>query len=335
MKRNFIRLLTFILIGGLLLTGCNSKKDSEGSKKLSIVTTIFPQYDFARAIVKDRADIKMLLKPGSEAHSYEPTPQDIKSIENSSLFIYVGGENDEWVDGILDSLTNKPSTLKLVEMVDVVNEEIVEGMEHEHGKEAGEKYDHDHKHEHDKDAKHQEAEHGEIDEHVWTSPKNAIKIVEKLAQEFGQKDPENKDFYNQNAKEYIKKLNELDQEFSDVINKAKRKTIVFGDRYPLRYFSDTYGLKYRAAFSGCSTDTEASAATVKYLIDKVKEEKIPVVFTIELSNGKIADSIVDATGAKKMTFYSCHNVTQEQLDKGVTYLDMMKENVNSIKEALN
>ena len=175
----------------------------------------------------------------------------------------------------------------------------------------------------------------EIDEHVWTSPKNAILIIEKIKEVLSEKDEKNAKSYSENSAEYISKLQALDKSFQDVVSSGKRKTLVFGDRFPFRYFADAYGLNYFAAFSGCSTETDASAATVAFLTDKVKEEKIPVVFNIEFSNGKIADSICDATGAKKMTLHSCHNVSANDFANGVSYLSIMEQNVDKIREALN
>lgn len=337
MKKIFFILLTVMLT----LTACNKTSDVENKtketvKKLKIITTIFPQYDFTREIVKDKADVQMLLKPGAEAHSYEPSPQDIKDIEESDILIYVGGENDVWVEKVLASLNKKPSTFKLIDMVETVDEVIKEGMEdsHDHSHE-----DETHKHDEEKhdDHNHEHEAHtheGEIDEHVWTSLKNAALITERLAKIYGAQDVENADFYNQNAQSYIEKLNALDQKFMEVVKNGNRKTILFGDRYPFRYFSDDYDLDYYAAFSGCSTDSEASAATIKFLIDKVNEEKIPVVFALELSNEKIADAITDATDAVKLTFNSAHNLTKQQLEAGLTYLQIMEQNVESLKEAL-
>lgn len=346
MKNKLFKTIILLTVLAYFLTGCSKKatgvKDNgKEGKRLSIVTTIFPQYDFVKQIVKDKADVTMLLKPGAESHSFEPTPQDIKKAEASDLVIYVGGENDVWIDGILKTLTTKPETMKLIDLVHTVDEEIVEGMEHEHEHEHGDK-DHDKDHDdHDKDhdgkkgeEHHHEHEEHEVDEHVWTSPVNAIKIVEKITKKLTEKDPANKEFFENNAKEYIAKLKDLDNQFKDVVKNGKRDVILFADRFPFRYFADEYKLDYYAAFSGCSTETEASAATVAFLIDKVKEEKIPVVFTIELSNGKIANSVVDATGAKKLEFNSVHNVTAEQLKAGVSYYDLMLKNVEALKEAL-
>mgnify|MGYP000692075633 CR=1 FL=1 len=284
------------------LTSCgqdSAKKTEDGGKKVKVVTTIFPQYDFARNVLKDKGEVKMLLKPGAESHSFEPTPKDIKDIENADVFIYTGGENDVWVKKILKSLGKKaPKTIELLDCTDTVEEETVEGMEHEHH--------------HDE---HHEGEH-EIDEHVWTSPVNAVKIVEKITDTVSEVDKADKAYFEKNSQAYIKKLKDLDKSFEKVVKEGKRRTILFGDRFPFRYFADRYNLKYYAAFSGCSTETEANASTVKFLIKKVKDEKIPVVFTIEMSDKKIAGSVADATGAKNLTLHSCHNLTKNELEKG-------------------
>ena len=506
MKKMLAMCLSMVLAISVL-SACSSKpeqqeqQEDEKQQKLSIVTTIFPQYDFTRQIAGDEADVAMLLKPGAESHSYEPTPQDIKAIENCDLFIYTGGENDAWVERILDSMgEHRPDTLRLVDCVSAVKEEIVEGMEHEHGhnhgeiaeedikdrpladflgsyqsvlpyfedgtlddyiseeaeehdknfdemrkefmekkasdysrvsirndmvslksssKEVGAHYDYigfktsqndegkisgvwyifrikapvegmpvylafnDHRidsehrdhDEHKQEMNHIHLRYGnesvdalmkderwsptyfpveasgadiaafieehthhheeELDEHVWTSPSNAIKIVAQISAQMCEKDAANAEIYQANAKKYTEQLSELDRSFRQVVESANRRTILFGDRFPFRYFADTYGLDYFAAFTGCSAESEASAATVAFLTEKVKAEKLPVVFTIELSNGKIADSICEATGAKKLTLYSCHNITSDQMKDGATYLSMMTENVESLRTALN
>lgn len=303
------------------LTGCNKNKDNEN--KLTIVTTNFPSYDFARAVVKDNKDVelKMLLKPGAESHDFEPTPQDIIDIKNSDLFIYTGGESDEWISDILDDIdTDKTKVIKMMDLVDVKEEEIVEGMEDE---------------EHEEEEEHHDEEEVEYDEHVWTSPVNAIKIVNALRDEVVSIDNDNKRVYEDSAKEYTDKLEKIDNEFKDIVKNAKRKEIIFGDRFPLRYFANEYNLKYYAAFPGCSAQTEASAKTISYLVDKVKEDKIPVVFHIELSNGKIAEAISKETGAKVLEFNTAHNISQKDFDAGVTYVDIMEENTKVLKEALN
>ncbi len=309
-------LLSMILSLNIILIGCgNTNKDNSG--KLNIVTTIFAPYDFARQIVGDDANITMLMSPGVETHSYEPSPADIIKISECDVFIYVGGENDEWVDGILETIDTEDITIiKLLDCVDVIEEEIIEGMESE-----------------EKEENHDSSEK-EWDEHVWTSPANAIKICKVMEEKFEKLDNSNASDYKTNLDEYVGELNKLDEAFKETVNNGARKTIVFGDRFPVRYFVEEYGLKYFAAFPGCSSETEASASTIAFLIDKVKDEKIPVVFKIELSTGNIAETISDATGAKVLTFYACHNLTKKEFDSGKTYVDFMWENVSSLKEAL-
>lgn len=299
-----------LLLGFILFPGFSQKK-------LTIVTTMFPQFDFTRAVAGDKADITMLLKPGAESHSYEPTPKDMKKIHKADLFIYTGAENDAWAESLLKNMGSKaPKTLAFLELVDTVEEEIVEGMTHE------------------EEEHHHDDEEVELDEHVWTSPLNAVKIVSAICDELCTIDAANADYYKKNAAKYIDELLALHKSFEEVVKNANRKIFVFGDRFPLRYFADLYGLEYYAAFPGCATDVEASASTIKFLINKVKEEKIPVVFTIEFSNGKIADTICEATGAKKLEFHSCHTVSADDIKKGETYISLMKRNVIVLREAL-
>ncbi len=314
----------------LLLSGCASPgtAGSEDSGKIRAVATIFPEYDFLRQIGGDHLELTMLLKPGAESHSFEPTPADMITVSQSDLFVYVGGDSDAWVETILESVdVSEKEIVTLMDCVETVAEEDVEGME-THG------HAHDHEDE-DPTAADGDHEEAEQDEHVWTSPRNAVRIVEKLRDALIAVDPENAGDYTQNAADYIDRLNRLDQEFQETVDTAKRHTILLGDRFPFRYLADAYGLDYYAAFPGCSSESEASAKTIAFLIDKVKEEKIPVVFSIELSNEKMTDSICEATGATKLQLHSCHNVTRDDFEQGITYLDLMERNVQALKEALN
>ena len=337
------------LMALLLLTGCagsaKETADSTENEKLSAVATIFPQYDFLRAIGGDHLDLHMLLSPGAESHSFEPTPGDMITVSECDLFVYVGGDSDAWVETILDSVdTSNKEVVTLMDCVDTVAEETVEGMEthgHAHDHEDEDAHDHededaDHEDTHD-EASHDHAHesHGEQDEHVWTSPKNAMRIVQKLCDSLCRLDPEHADEYQANTASYLASLASLDEEFADVTANASRHTIVFGDRFPFRYFADAYGLDYYAAFPGCSSESEASAKTLSFLIDKIKEEQIPVVFHTELSNEQMTDSICEATGAKKLLLHSCHNVSKDDFESGATYLSLMEQNVSALKEALN
>lgn len=325
MKRKLNKYFIFgivMLLAMLTFSACKDKNKGKENKvdegKMNVVATIFPEYDFLRQIAGDHINLTMLLKPGAESHSFEPTPKDIKNIEHANLFVYVGGDSDSWVESILESIdTTDTKIVTLMDCVDLVEEETVEGMTPE-AEEAGDG-----------------EEEVEYDEHVWTSPKNAIVIVQKLCDALCEIDPANKEDYIRNTNDYTKKLENLDQEFKEVVDTAKRKEIIVGDRFPFRYLVEEYGLTYYAAFPGCSTDTEANAATIAVLTDKVKEDAIPVVFHIELSNGKICDSICEETGAKSEQLNAVHNVTKEDFEAGITYLDMMEHNVHVLKEALN
>jgi len=314
------KVILFVAIAVLSMTAlyaCGKKSNNieVPSDKINVVATIFPEYDFLRQIGGDHINLTMLLTPGAESHSFEPTPQDIKEVANSDMFVYVGGDSDAWVDSILESIDTKNTDIvTLMDCVSLVEEETVEGMTPEKEEDGGDV---------------------EYDEHVWTSPKNTMLIVQKLCDNLCQIDPDNSDDYKQNTKDYIEKLTELDNEFQNVVDNAKRKEIIVGDRFPFRYFVDEYGLTYYAAFPGCSTDTEASAATIAFLDDKIKKDSIPVVFHIELSNEKICDAICEATGAKSELLNAVHNVSKSDFDAGITYLDLMEHNVEVLKEALN
>jgi zinc transport system substrate-binding protein len=256
----------------------------------------------------------MLLPPGSESHSFEPSPRDIITIQNSDIFIYAGGESDNWIDRILDSMnTDNMMILAMIDTVEAVEEEIVEGMEE------------------DEDEDEDEVAY---DEHVWTSPQNVIMIVQAITDLLCEADPANAGFFRQNAAAYIREVELLDIAFAEVVSGSKRKTIIFADRFPFRYFADAYGLNYFAAFPGCSTETEPSAATVAFLINKVRSEEIPVVFHIELSNERMANTISGETGAKKLLLHSSHNITKRDFDSGLGYLEIMKDNIANLREAL-
>ena len=320
-------LLAAVCLVIVSLAGCAVREEAPDDGRMKVVTTIFPQYDFARAISgpEELASVRMLLSPGEEVHSYEPTPLDIKEIQNCDLFIYVGGENDVWVDRILENMgDNRPHTLRLVDLTDTVEEEIVEGMMQERGEHEG--------HVHGGDSS--EEEHEEADEHVWTSPAKAAEITEGIAAEMARIDPANKEQYLANARAYEEELLEIDAQFRQIVEDAERRTLVFGDRFPFRYFAIEYGLNYYAAFPGCSSESEPSASTLAFLIDKVRSERIPVVFTIELSNGNIARAICESSGAAMRTFHSCHNVTKEQMESGATYVSLMRDNLVVVREAL-
>ena len=312
------------LSGGCSISGKEEKQTKEEDGKISVVTTNFPPYDFVREIAGDSVELRMLLKPGEEAHSYEPTPQDIIAIQNSDIFIYTGGENDVWVEEILSSVPdNGRYTLKMTECVETVEEEHVEGMKSPAG------------HTHDEEENEEPHSVHEIDEHVWTSPVNASMIVENIKDILIKADPSNRERYETNAAGYQEELSILDGQFRDIVENSERKLLIFGDRFPFRYFADEYGLDYYAAFPGCAGDTEPSAATMAFLIEKVKEEKVPAVLKMELSNADIANAVAEASGTEVKVFYSCHNLSAQEFQDGETYLDMMRKNAETLKEVLN
>ena len=306
-KSLFSKAVCAFLLLSLMLSGCgrnipgqiSGREKGEAESRLQVVATIFPQYDFARQIAGDKADVYMLLKPGEEIHSYEPTPQDIKMIQNSGLFIYTGGENDVWVENILASLGEEdrgPHAVRLLDLVETYEEESLEGMMPEKG-------DHDHEAEEERDhvsetvtitGGHTHVHGGEPDEHVWTSPKNCVTLIQALTEEFCIADPDNARTYQANGTVYREAFEELDAQYLEAAAKAGRRTILFGDRFPFRYLAEELDLTCYAAFSGCSAESEPSAATIAFLIDKAAEERLPVVFQIEFSNGYIARAISEA-----------------------------------------
>ena len=319
-----------VLVVGLLAFLVLNREKFE-QKKHSVVSTSFPGYDFARAVTKNtNISTKMLVKPGAETHTYEPTPQDIIDIKNADMFVYVGGDSDDWVKKVLKDVdTKKTHVVKLVDLVSTVEEEIVEGMEDEDEHDHNHDHDHEshaHKHEHD-----EEEEGPEIDEHVWTSPKKAMEIVKKIAEVASEIDADEKTKINDNAEKYVAEIAQVDKDLHQAID-GKISEIVVADRFPFRYFADEFGLKYAAAFSGCSEQTEASAKTISFLINKVKQDKVKKIYKIELSNGKIAETVSKDTGAEVLELHSAHNVTADDFSKGVTYVDLMKRNLAALSK---
>ena len=325
-------LLALLMLGGAL-AGCGKQNDTNKTDKLSIVTTIFPEYDWVREILGDKADnaeVTMLLDNGIDLHSYQPTADDIVKISDCDLFLYVGGESDGWVDDALKNATNK--NMKVINLLDVLGdsvktEEVVEGMQ---------ETEHDHDHDHSKEVSTFEDEE-EKDEHVWLSLKNAEVFVNAISKSLQELDPDNRDTYAANAAAYIEKLSALDGEYQAAVDAATYKTVVFGDRFPFRYLVDDYGLRYYAAFVGCSAETEASFETVSFLAKKVDELKLPCVLTIEGAQHKIAETIVRNTAEKNqkvLTMDSLQSTSSKDVANGTTYLSVMEKNLSVLKEAL-
>lgn len=299
---------------------------------LNIVTTNFASYDFIRAIVGDKANVKFLMGPGKDAHSYEPTAQDIITIQKSDIFVYVGGELEKWSDKVLNSIDlNKTKSFCVADYIEFVETKPVDGAE--------EVYEHE---EHEEEEHHEEHLHA-FDEHIWSSPNNAIKMLNVLKDIIIEMDNKNKDIYEQNAIKYINEIKVVQAEIQNVVDSKVRDRLIFGDKMPMQYFIDEYNLKVSAAYTGCSTETEPSAATIAYLVNKVIEEKTPVVLYIELNTGKVAQTIADeanrnlAESDKKveaMQIQTLHNVSKDDFDNGETYVSLMRRNVEVLEKAL-
>ncbi|MCR5087707.1 MAG: metal ABC transporter substrate-binding protein [Lachnospiraceae bacterium] len=347
------KILAIILTVALTVccfTACSGEKKDDG--KLHIVTTIFPEYDWALNVLGENpaeAEVVMLLDNGVDLHSYQPTVDDIMKVASCDLFIYVGGESDGWVKDALAQATNKNMiVINLLEVLGdkVKEEEIVEGMEHEHdhdhedGDHDDDDHDHDHEdgdhEEHDHDHEHEDGE-VEYDEHVWLSLRNAETLVKAISQAVEKLDSANAEAYRKNTEAYVGKLRALDERYKTAVAGATNRTLLFGDRFPFRYLTDDYGLKYYAAFVGCSAETEASFETIKFLTGKVDELGLSAVMTIEGANHKIAETIVANTQAKNqkiLQLNSLQSTTSEDVKKGATYLSVMEANLAVLTDAL-
>ena len=311
---------TVVIIAMMTMVGFGCDKQDEKTYKYNVVCTIFPAYDFTRAVIGDVEDVgvTMLLKPGAESHSYQPTIKEMYSINNSDLFIYNGGESDHWIETINDALSLTESRrLTMMSCIDnLYEEEITEEMT------VGE------------EEEEEEEDHSDYDEHVWTSPINATRIVRGIRDKLIEIAPEHRDEFIANAQAYCAKIMEVDGLFRQVIADKVRNVVVFGDKFPVRYFVEEYGLEYKALYPGCANDVQASSKTKITVINFVNTERIPIIFYIELSNEEDANSICESTGAQKRLFHSCHNLTKQDFDSGKTYVDFMTANAAVLREAL-
>ena len=321
------RLLTGLLALALAasLTACGHEPPQDDGR-LRVVCTLFPYYDFARQIGGDAVDVALLVPAGRETHSFEPTPRDVIRISEADVFIYNGGESEQWVSDILDAAGEDiPCVLSMMDTAELYEEEYAEGMQGASG--------HDHAdHDHDHGAEDEDAAY---DEHIWTSPVTAMSLCRAIADALCRADPAHAEDFRARLEDYLTELEALDGTFREIVAEGSRNLLVFGDRFPLLYFCREYGLDYRAAFHGCAGDTEPSLATLKYLIDLVNEQHIPVVYTIELSSRKVAEAIAETTGAQVRTFHSCQTVSRAEFDSGVTYLQLMEANADALREGLS
>ena len=310
-----MRLFAIILAVLSLLTSCS--RTSGEDTGFTIVAADFPSYDAARAVLGGTEGLSMLLPPGMESHSYDPTPRDMVRLSECDLAVYTGGPSDEWVRTILSSLEDPPASFALTDQVELLSEERREGMETE-----------EHVHEHDHTAH-------DLDEHVWTSPVNEMTIIGNLASVISSLDPENADHYRRNADAYIEAIGDIDRRIRETVENAERRTLIFASRFPLLYFVREYGIDYYAAFPGCAEETEPSVRTVAFLIDKARELDVPCILNIELSSPLIASVIADEAGCGVRVFYTMHNVTAADFMSGRNYIDFMEENLDVLSEALN
>ena len=322
MKKRIAKILVCTMVLMISMTGCTKsnegeKKDEGTEKDIKIVATLFPQYDFAREIAGEKAEVEMLMDPGVESHTYEPTPADIIEIGNSDLFIYTGENMEPWANTIIESIDNKD-----VKVLDVSKGITLEKDGH-------------HQDEHEEEHKEHEEHNHELDPHIWTSPINAMKMVSNIVESLSEIDPDNSDYYKSNGDAYLEKLTNLDNSFRDLMKSAKRNKIIIGDRFAMNYFTEEYGIEWEAAFDSCAANSEPSVKVIKDLIEDIKEENIPVVYYCELSNMKVAKSLQAETGVDILELHSCHTVTKEDFQSGITYIDIMTRNLENLKAGVN
>ncbi len=313
----FRKLLAVITAAATVLSLCACSSESgysnSDSGKLKIISTVFPPYDLARQIAGDNAEISILLPPGSEIHNYEPSAKDMIAIRNCDIFLYIGGENEQWAEKLINSNdTENVTAVKLIDYVPALSEDE---DEHEH--------DHEHEHEH------------ETDEHIWTSPKNAQLMLSAVYDAICKVDPSDKQTYTKNKDAYAKQLSDLDNAYRSAVDNAKNKTIVLADKFPFRYLAHEYGLEFSAAFAACSDESEPGVSTMIKLTKTIKENNIPAVYYLEFSSTKIADTLCDETGATKLMLHSCHNVSKQDIENNVSYVDLMKQNLENLKLTLS
>lgn len=344
--KKLLSVILSIIIVALCFSACtkNSANDTDNStaqEKIKIVATTFPEYDWTKEILGDTAqnvDLTLLIDSGVDLHSYQPSAEDILKISTCDLLIYVGGTSDSWVDDALKEAANK--NMKVLNLIDLLGdsvkeEEIIEGMEHEHSTEDEE---HEHASEEDIHTTEDTHEHEtEYDEHVWLSLKNAQIFCSKIADSLSEIDPDNSEVYKANVKTYNDKLSALDSQYAQTVNSSKNKTLIFGDRFPFRYMTEDYSLEYYAAFAGCSAETEASFETITFLADKADELGVNCILTIDGSDHKIAKTIIENTKNKDLeilTLNSLQSVTDKEISNGVTYYSVMEENLSVLQNAL-
>ena len=334
MKKNaafvVMLIMIFSIITAVILQFKNPIKEKQNGK-IQIVATLFPQYDFAKQIGGDKVDVTLLLPSGSESHTYEPTPQDMVSINNSDLFVYTGKEMEPWADNIISGMRNDIKVLDLSTTVDLINSEEFEEEHSEGGEEHHDVYEHHHEDEHNHDEEH----HHAYDPHIWLNPQYAVQMVHAIENQLCELDPDNKEYYQNNASAYIKEIEQLDNDIEETVDNSKNKKIAFGGAFAYAYFIERYNLDFKSAYESCGESAEPSTAQIKEVIDYINEYKLPVIFYKEYTTGNHARTISEATGAKMLVFNTVHNVSKDEIKDGATYVSIMRQNLENLKKALN
>lgn len=325
MKKNIafivVLVMVFVLISALIikLSDLNIKRSGD---KIEVVATLFPQYDFVKQVGGDKVNVTLLLPPGTESHTYEPTPQDMILINESNLFIYTGSEMEPWADNLISGIKKDINVLDLSKTVDLIN---VEEFEEKH---EGEE------HEHHEEEESEEGHYHTYDPHIWLNPQYAVKMVRSIEQELCRIDPENAEYYKTNAENYIKEIEELDSQFAETINNSSNNKLAFGGAFAYAYFVERYNLDFISAYDTCGESAEPSTVKVKEVIDYINKNNISAIFYKEYTTGNVAKTISEATGAEMLVFNTVHNVSKEELQNGATYVSIMKQNLINLKKAL-
>lgn len=341
----FIVMLTFIFVVlTAIIINIKHPKSKNNGEKIEVVATLFPQYDFAKQVGGDKVNVTLLLPPGTESHTYEPTPQDMVMVDQSNLFIYTGAEMEPWAENLISGMKNDINVLDLSKSVELINVEEFE-EEHENDEkhnhlEGGEDDNEHEEHNHEGEHGHEDEHHHTYDPHIWLNPQYAVKMVRSIEQELSKVDPDNAEYYKTNADNYISQIIELDTEFEETVknaknsNNSKNPKIAFGGAFAYAYFVERYDLDFISAYETCGESAEPSTVKVKEVIDYIKSNRIPVIFYKEYTNGNIAKTISDATGAKMLVFNTVHNVSKEEINSGASYVSIMRSNLENLKQAL-
>ncbi len=323
MKKRLSLVLMVLLISINILSCGNDANGKED--KITIMTTLFPQYDFAKQIVGDKCEVVLLLPPGGSSHSYEPSPKDIIDINNADLFIYTGDDMEAWVSTILSGIDNKDlNVLDLSANIQLIN-----------GGETGHDHEHEHEHEGEEENIFGDSHSHDVDPHYFTSPKNAMVMLQDIYTKIVELDSENAEYYQKNFESYMAELVAVDKEIHEIVHEAENDTLYFGGKFALIYFTTEYCLSYESPFASCSHEAEASPKSIVHIIECMKENNVSTIFYEELADPKVAEIIAGEIGGQALLLHSCHNVSKEEFEKGVSYVDLMRQNAENLRIGLN